>query len=105
MPIDRAAAGRVVAGRVIAGALLMAVTGCAAGQNDLAKSLGADPSWGEANRQTMAAQIIDPAPQYDTAVPEGSGDHTAAALERYRTDKVKKPDRQITSATFGSPGK
>ena len=74
-----------------------ALGGCATGQDQLGKALGADPSWGEANRQTMAAQIIDPGPQYDTAIPKGTGTTAAAAIERYRTDKVKKPDRSITS--------
>jgi hypothetical protein len=56
-----------------------------------------DEGWGEANRQTMAAQIIDPAPQYDYAVPETSGEHVANAIDRYRNDKVKRPERVKTS--------
>lgn len=56
-----------------------------------------DEGWGEANRQTMAAQIIDPAPQYDYAVPETSGEHVADAIQRYRDDKVKRPERIKTS--------
>jgi len=56
-----------------------------------------DEGWGEANRQTMAAQIIDPAPQYDYAVPETGGEHVAKAIERYRQDKVKRPERVKTS--------
>ncbi|MBC2666293.1 hypothetical protein H7F51_12260 [Novosphingobium flavum] len=60
---------------------------------------GADPSWGEANRQTMAAQIIDPAPHYDTAAPQGSGVQGVAAVERYRTDKVKVPEKSGTKAS------
>lgn len=60
---------------------------------------GADnEGWGEANRQTMAAQIIDPDPQYDTAVPETSGEHVANAIDRYRNDKVKRPERVKTSS-------
>lgn len=62
-----------------------------------------DVGWGEANRQTMAAQIIDPAPQYDTAIPETSGEHTAKAIERYRKDTVKRPERVKTS-TVGQSG-
>lgn len=57
-----------------------------------------DEGWGEANRQTMAAQIIDPAPQYDYAVPETAGEHVANAVERYRQDKVKRPERVKTSS-------
>lgn len=76
---------------------------CAGAGGKVASALGDDPSWGEANRQTMAAQIIDPAPQYDTAVPEGSGAHAAAAVERYRTDKIKQPEK-ITPGAIKSGG-
>jgi len=86
-----------IRGLFIAAAALPALAGCASGNGQMAQSLGADPSWGEANRQTMAAQIIDPAPRYDTAVPQGSGAQAAAAVERYRTDKVKQPDKLTTS--------
>ena len=47
--------------------------------------------FGEPNRQTMMAQVIDPDPQYDTLVPETSGKRAADAIERHATDKVKKP--------------
>ncbi|MCJ2178711.1 hypothetical protein [Novosphingobium album (ex Hu et al. 2023)] len=60
--------------------------------------------WGEANRQTMAAQIIDPAPQYDTAVPETSGEHVANAINRYRNDKVTRPERMKTSNMLSGRG-
>jgi hypothetical protein len=53
--------------------------------------------FGEANRQTMAAQVVDPDPQYDTLNPPTSGEHAGQAAERYRTDKVKRPVR--TSST------
>ena len=56
-----------------------------------------DTTFGEANRQTMMAQVIDPDPQYDELVPVTSGEHAAAAVERYRTDKVKQPDKVSTS--------
>ena len=55
-------------------------------------------NWGEANRQTMLAQIVDPLPRYDTQVPETSGEHAAKAAERYRMDKVKQPDKVRTGA-------
>lgn len=71
------------------------VAGCTTSQS---MKYGADDEgWGEANRQTMAAQIIDPAPQYDHAVPETGGEHVADALQRYRDDKVKRPERVKTS--------
>ena len=48
-------------------------------------------NFGEAVRQTMTAQIIDPAPEYDTQFTETSGAQVAGAIERYRTGKVKQP--------------
>lgn len=64
--------------------------------------MGGPDNFGEANRVTMAAQVVDPSPEYDTGTPESSGEHAAQAAERYRTDKVKKPDKVRTSDTaFG----
>lgn len=79
------------------------VAGCVSdGSDSMVSSVS---NWGEANRQTMAAQVIDPNPVYDTAVPETSGDHAAKAIERYRTDKVKKPERiKTSSAGTGAAG-
>lgn len=59
--------------------------------------LGRADNWGEAYRQTLAAQIINPAPEYDTAFAASSGTKAAQAIERYRTDKVKQPARQSIS--------
>jgi type IV pilus biogenesis protein CpaD/CtpE len=58
--------------------------------------MGGQDNFGEANRQTFAAQVIDPVPIYGTAVPETHAEHAAQAIERYRTDKVKLPDRVKT---------
>jgi type IV pilus biogenesis protein CpaD/CtpE len=88
----------------VAVAALAALSGCATdGPNGMAYMGGPD-NFGEANRQTYAAQIIDPAPVYDTAVAESSGDHAAQAIDRYRTDKVKKPERINTSNVKTSGG-
>lgn len=86
-----------------AAALALALAGCAGDQ--LALGNASDASWGEANRQTMAAQVIDPDPQYDTAVAVSSGDHAARAAERYRRDAVKKPEKVTTSSLGDSGGK
>ena len=59
--------------------------------------LGAEDNWGEANRQTFAAQIINPNPEYADAFAPANGAHAAQAIERYRTDKVKQPERQSLS--------
>lgn len=52
-------------------------------------------NFGEAYRQTLAAQVIDPAPEYGTAQAAVSADAMAQAIERYRTGKVRQPDRQL----------
>ena len=60
-----------------------------------------DTTMGEALHMTLAAQVIDPDPQYEYLDPATSGQHAAQAIERYRTDKVKKPER-ISSTSRGS---
>ncbi|MFN2098456.1 hypothetical protein [Altererythrobacter sp. MF3-039] len=57
---------------------------------------------GESVKQTMMAQVIDPDPEYDTLVPETSGEQAADAIERYRNDAVKQPERQGITAGGGS---
>lgn len=60
-----------------------------------------DPeAFGEANRQTYAAMIVNPDPQYDEDMP-GNAEKAADAIERYREDQVKKPAAQSTT---GGPG-
>ena len=59
-----------------------------------------DAAFGEANRQTMMAQVIDPDPVYaDDAV--ASGEVGAAAVERYRQGKVEQPE-SIRTTNVGS---
>jgi type IV pilus biogenesis protein CpaD/CtpE len=72
-----------------------ALAGCA--HDGALPYMGGPDNFGEANRVTLAAQVVDPDPEYDTAVPETQADHAGKAVERYRTDKVKKPDRVRTS--------
>jgi hypothetical protein len=91
--------------RLIAAAALMAVglpTGQAGAKPNGLPYMGGADNFGEANLETMAAQIIDPNPVYTKIVPETSAEHAGQAVERYRTDKVKKPDRIRTS--HGSMG-
>lgn len=83
---------------------LLLLSGCATDDQRHLASLGGPDNFGEANRVTMAAQVIDPDPVYATAVPETSAEHAAQADERYRTDKVKKPDRVRTSSTGNGGG-
>jgi hypothetical protein len=63
-----------------------------------------DPAdFGEANRQTFAAMVIDPDPQYEESLTT-SGEHAAQAVERYRTDSVKQPRRVSSTSTTGGGG-
>jgi len=50
-------------------------------------------TFGEAMKATLAAQVTDPAPQYEYLDPATSAEHAAAAVDRYRKDAVKKPER------------
>ena len=61
-----------------------------------------DPSLGEAVKYDAAVQTINPTPVYsaDSAQPGSNGEVGAAAVKRYRTDKVK----QIESLGTGSSG-
>jgi hypothetical protein len=56
--------------------------------------------FGEANRQTMMAQVVDPDPQYDKPL-ETSAEHAAQANDRYHKDKVKKPERIKSTSGVG----
>lgn len=72
--------------------LLLATLPLLAGCEEGLQAAGKPAStFGEANRQTMMAQVIDPDPQYEYLDPATSAQHAAQAVERYRTDKVKKP--------------
>ena len=80
----------------IAGGL--ALSGCASTHTGMLEPI--DPAdFGEANRQTYAAMVIDPDPQYAEPLAT-SAEHAADAIERYRDDAVKQPER--TSSTEGS---
>jgi len=87
------------------GALVLAplLAGCA---QTYSPSMGQiDPAeFGEANRQTFAAMVIDPEPVYTDALTT-SGAHAQQAIERYRTDRVKQPERiQTGGLTSGGGG-
>lgn len=63
-----------------------------------------DVTFGNAVRTTMAAQVVDPDPQYAEPVPATDAAKSAAAVERYRTDRVKRPDTiSTTDGQSGSP--
>ncbi|MEY4269376.1 MAG: hypothetical protein RLZZ58_592 [Pseudomonadota bacterium] len=78
---------------IAAAALSMTVTGCTA----------TDPNMGNSVRQTMAAQIVNPDPDYQGQPQTTAGTQAATAVERYRTGTVKKPDRvRTTTGTSGA---
>ena len=84
----------------LTGILLLA--GCTGTDGGIAST---GPAFGEAVRQTLAAQVLDPAPEYAEANPLTSGGRAALAVERYETDKVKQPDRVATSTLSTGGGK
>lgn len=50
------------------------------------------PTFGNAVRQNIAAQTINPDPfPADAAAPEFDGERARDAVQRYREDKVKRP--------------
>lgn len=63
-----------------------------------------DITFGNSVRQTMAAQVVDPDPQYSDAAPATDGVKAAEAVKRYRTDKVKQPDQVRTTNTQTGQG-
>ena len=60
-----------------------------------------DTGFGDANRATFAAMVINPDPRYDTPIPTTSAEHAAQAIDRYRKDQVKQPDRINTTSVSG----
>ena len=60
-----------------------------------------DVNLGAAAKHNYAAQIIEPEPVYSDAI-ETDGTKSAAAVQRYQTDKVKQPRRVETTSGGGS---
>lgn len=83
----------------LAGAALL-LSGCA--EHSMLERPG-DAAFGEANRQTMMAQVIDPDPVYSGDA-TSSGETAAAAVERYRQGKVEQPDSIRTTDVGGDNG-
>lgn len=92
MSIDRARIAILLTG-------VSLLAGCAT--NPLFEEPG-DAAFGEANKQTLMAQVVDPAPVYDHPM-VNSGAHAADAVARYRTDTVKQPE-SIKTTNVGSGG-
>jgi hypothetical protein len=90
MNIDRARRAALFAG-------ILALAGCT---HNLITEQPGDLAFGEANRQTMMAQVVDPDPAYDQPQVY-SGDHAAQAVEAYRKGAVKEPERLKTTSAIG----
>ncbi len=74
--------------------------GCATYHSNAAGKL--DPAdFGEANRQTYAAMIVNPDPEHDTEM-VGNAEQGTDAIERVREGTVKRPAR--ISTTEGPDG-
>lgn len=83
-------------------AALPLLAGCASVPSVLEEP--GDAAFGEANRQTMMAQVIDPDPVHEGPMVT-SGEHAAQAIDRYRNDAVKEPDSiRTTSGVSGGGG-
>lgn len=73
------------------------ISGCATGGSNTGLGMGRADNFGEANRQTFAAMVINPNPEYDEPMAPADGERAAQAIERLRTGKVKMPERQSIS--------
>lgn len=87
---------------IIAGAAL-ALSACTNndGRFDLTQG---DPTWGDANRATMAAQAVDPSPEYDTPIPPTSATNAVRAIDAYNEGNVKEVETiSTTESISGGP--
>lgn len=85
-----------------AGASLLALAAIAGCETSPHYGAQVPDNFGEATKQTLAAQVIDPHPEYLSAVPVSSGKHAADAIDRYNNDAVKQPETQSVSEVVTS---
>ena len=86
---------------LLAATAALALAGCATDGKQALNSAG-DQHFGEAFRQTLASQVIDPTPEYETAM-TATGVQAAAAQDRYAKGTVKQPDR-VRTTNAGNTG-
>ena len=55
------------------------------------------PEFGQAVRTNMAAQIVDPNPPEDMALPPSDGVRRSLMIERYQVDEVETPALPVTT--------
>jgi len=63
-----------------------------------------DPTWGDANRATMAAQVVDPSPEYDTPIPPTSATNAVRAIDAYNEGNVEEVETISTTDSISSGG-
>ena len=80
----------------LAGLAALALGGCTNNDGRIDLTQG-DPGWGEANRATMAAQVIDPAPEYENPIPPTSAANAVRAADAYRAGEVEQVERISTT--------
>lgn len=74
--------------------LALAMAGCTA----------VDAGFGDTVKRNIAVQTVDPAPAYADAHMSARGDKTGPAIERYRSDRVKRPRGIKTTSAGGGSG-
>src|SRR5690349_4822113 len=86
-------------GYLTVGLVALALSGCEAIPNQAHQT---DPNFGRALRQNLAAQVADPAPNYEYAEPPASsGPRTGIAQKRYDTGTVLPPTTESTQTVTG----
>lgn len=80
----------------------VALSGCASTWSAQSGTI-APEEFGEANRQTYAAMIVNPDPVYTTPI-ETSAESAAAAAECVRTRTVVQPEGEDTTSAGGGGG-
>ena len=89
--------------RVLALAIGVTLLGGCASYGNLTSGQFDPEDFGEANRQTYAAMVVNPEPVYEDEMAT-SAEHAADAIERYRTDQVKQPEAESSTETLSSGG-
>lgn len=57
-----------------------------------------EADFGEANRMTFSAMVVDPDPQYDTPM-EGNAERAVNGIEDYREGNVEEPEEVRSTET------
>lgn len=102
MNTDRRRDARTGAGVTVALVCASLLSGCQTGNDGEIRSAAA---FGEASRQTLMAQVVDPDPQYEYLDPATSGQHAAQAIDRYRNGAVKQPEKVTSTQISGGGGR